>query len=154
MKTNFQTGTVLLALSLLLTPVHAAAAADTATDDAIVSEATGGKFTATRGSYFEETCNESLDYEAEVIDLNGDGQPEVFTTVQGICLGGMAGAHLELFIKDSSGTWQPQFGFPGVYTVLKKKHKGYPDIEIGGPGDCFPVWRWDGQHYALHKKCN
>lgn len=54
---------------------------------------------------------------------------------------------------DSGRQWTPQFGFPGIYTVLATKNKGYPDIEIGGPGNCFPVWRWNGQQYAIHKKC-
>jgi hypothetical protein len=57
------------------------------------------------------------------------------------------------YIKNTHGQWKPQFGFPGIYTVLKTKSKGYPDIEIGGPGTCFPVWRWNGRAYAIHKRC-
>ncbi|MFZ3222262.1 MAG: hypothetical protein WA142_04095 [Rugosibacter sp.] len=121
--------------------------------DAIVSEATSGQLKATKGKYFEKTCNESVDYDAEVIDLNGDGQPEVFTNVHGICMGGGAGVLMDMYIKSKSGQWKPQFGFPGVPHVLKTKHKGYPDIEIGGPGNCFPVWRWNGREYDTHKKC-
>lgn len=119
----------------------------------IIAEATGGRLDATKGKVFEPVCNEFLDYEAEVIDLNKDGQPEVFTTVFGTCLGGMAGAHLDLLIKDADGRWQPQFGFPGLYTVLETGDAGFPDIEIGGPGFCFPVWRWDGLAYDIHKTC-
>lgn len=132
---------------------HAASSADPKADGKIISEATGGQLKAVKGKYFEKSCNERLDYDAEVFDLNGDGQPEVFTSVQGTCLGGMAGVHMNLYIKGSNGQWQPQFGFPGMYTVLKTRSKGYPDIEIGGPGNCFPVWRWNGQQYALYKKC-
>jgi hypothetical protein len=144
----------LLALRLLFAAAsEVTPPAQAAADANVIAEATGGKFKATKGTYFEEACNASLDYEAEVVDLNGDGQPEVFTSVQGTCLGGMAGVHMNLFIKDGKGRWQPQFGFPGIYTMLKTKHKGYPDIEIGGPGNCFPVWRWNGQQYAIHKKC-
>ncbi len=124
-----------------------------ADQDRIVAEATGGQLKATKGQYFDKDCNAALDYEAEVVDLNGDGQPEVFTSVQGTCLGGMTGVHMNLYIKNKNGQWQPQFGFPGIYTVLKTRNKGYPDIEIGGPGNCFPVWRWNGKAYALHKKC-
>ena len=51
----------------------------------VIAEATGGQFKATKGKYFDKDCNAALDYEAEVIDLNGDGQPEVFTSVQGTC---------------------------------------------------------------------
>ena len=27
--------------------------------------------------------------------------------------------------------------------------EGYPDIEVGGPGTCFPVERWNGKSYRL-----
>jgi hypothetical protein len=60
---------------------------------------------------------------------------------------------MNLYIKNPNGQWKPQFGFPGVYTVLTTKNKGYPDIEIGGPRTCFPVWRWNGRAYAIYKKC-
>lgn len=122
-------------------------------DGKIVAEATRGQFKAIKGSYVDKDCNETQDYTAEVADLNGDGQPEVFVTINGTCLGGMAGSNINLYIKGKNGQWMPQFGFPGIYTVLPTKHKGYPDIEIGGPGFCFPVWRWNGQNYDLHKRC-
>ena len=64
-----------------------------------------------------------------------------------------AGVFMNLYIKNPNGQWKPQFGFPGVYTVLTTKNKGYPDIEIGGPRTCFPVWRWNGRAYAIYKKC-
>src|SRR5262245_30391984 len=92
----------------------------------VISEATGGRFKARKGKYFEKACNQSLDYEAEVVDLNNDGQPEVFTQIHGTCLGGMAGVYMDLFIKDKSGQWKPQFGFQGMYQILKTKNKGYP----------------------------
>jgi hypothetical protein len=65
----------------------------------------------------------------------------------------MAGVQLDLLIKGKDGKWASQFGFPGMYTILETKNLGFPDIEIGGPGTCFPVWRWNGKSYALHKKC-
>jgi hypothetical protein len=118
-----------------------------------VAEATGGKFKTTKGKYFDQGCNENLNYEAEVIDLNRDGKPEVFVSIGGTCLGGMAGNHMDLYIKNSKGQWKSQFGFQGIYTVLATRSKGYPDIEIGGPGFCFPVWRWNGLRYVPFKKC-
>ncbi len=57
------------------------------------------------------------------------------------------------YIKNAGGQWKPQFGFPGMYNILKTKSKGYPDIKIGGPGSCAPVWRWNGQQNAIVKKC-
>ncbi|MBM7060516.1 hypothetical protein JQX08_07330 [Pseudomonas sp. UL073] len=142
----------LLAGSLLAASSTLAGAA-AASDAQLVSEATGGRLTALKGQYYEESCSAAQDYDAEVVDLNQDGQPEVFTQIHGICLGGGAGVLLELYIKGRDGQWHGQFGFPGMYNVLTTKHQGYPDIEIGGPGTCFPVWRWNGQSYALHKPC-
>ncbi len=119
----------------------------------VISQATGGRMKARSGTYFDKSCNEKTDYSADLTDLNGDGQPEVFVNVSGTCMGGRAGVHLSLYIKNPAGQWKQQFGFPGMYNVLKTKSKGYPDIEIGGPGTCFPVWRWNGQQYDILKKC-
>jgi hypothetical protein len=118
----------------------------------VIAEATGGMLETPKGQYFDKGCGQSLDYEASAVDLNKDGQPEVFTQIFGSCLGGMTGVFLNLYIKDGAGRWHPQFGFPGIYEVLKTDNKGYPDIQIGGPGFCFPVWRWNGSAYALHRK--
>lgn len=119
----------------------------------VIAQATGGRMKAKSGTYFEKDCNEKTDYGADVVDLNGDGQPEVFVNVSGTCMGGRAGVHLSLYIKNPAGQWKQQFGFPGMYNILKTKSQGYPDIEIGGPGTCFPVWRWNGRQYDLLKKC-
>lgn len=142
---------VCVTFATFIPPVFAASPAEA--NNKIIAEATGGKLKSAKGKYFESSCNESVDYDAEVIDLNGDGQPEVFTQIQSTCLGGMAGVSMNLYIKNKQGQWKPQFGFPGMYSVLKTKHKGFPDIEIGGPGNCFPVWRWNGREYDIHKKC-
>lgn len=121
--------------------------------DQIVSQATGGLLKTTKGKFYEPTCNEAVAFDTEVIDLNKDGVPEVFTNYYGSCLGGAAGVQVDLYIKNKAGKWISQFGFPGTYAILKSTNKGYPDIEIGGPGNCFPVWRWSGTHYEIDKKC-
>ena len=37
----------------------------------------------------------------------------------------------------------------GIAEPLKTRGvAGYPDLSIGGPGFCFPVWRWNGREYA------
>ena len=98
-------------------------------------------------------CGRQVTPKVELADLNRDGQPEVFLWVPGSCSGGAAGAELTLFVK-RSGQWQANLGFPaGGYKTLKTTNKGFPDLEIGGPGFCFPVWRWNGAKYELHRKC-
>ncbi len=134
------------------TPSPAQAQSGSAADAKIITEATKGALKSTKGKYFDKSFNASVDYEAQVIDLNGDGQPEVFTKHHGAMFGG-AGVSVDLLIKGKNGKWASQFGFPGDYNILKTKNKGYPDIEIQGPGSCFPIWRWNGSVYDLHKKC-
>ncbi len=129
-----------------------AAQTGSAADAKVVAEATQGALKSTKGKYFDKSFNASVDYEAQVIDLNGDGQPEVFTKHHGAMFGG-AGVSMDLLIKGKNGKWASQFGFPGEYNILKTKNKGYPDIEIQGPGTCFPIWRWNGSVYDLHKRC-
>lgn len=107
-----------------------------------------------RGGKFRDACGEAVEPQIQQVDLNGDGQPELFVTVEGTCSGGAAGAELTLLIKDNDGRWKANFGFPaGGYRIMGAKNKGFPDIEIGGPGSCFPVWRWNGKQYDIHKRC-
>ncbi len=100
-------------------------------------------------------CDEVVQPETQVVDLNGDGQPEVFVSISSGSCYGMAGGELHLFIKDKQGQWKSNLGFPaGDYNLLSTKNKGFPDIEIGGPGSCSPVWRWNGTEYDIHKRCD
>jgi hypothetical protein len=90
----------------------------------------------------------------DVIDLNGDRVPDFILLRNSLCYG-MAGGELSLLIKDKRGRWYSNLGFPaGGYKLLAAKNKGYPDIEIGGPGMCFPVWRWNGSGYAIYIGCD
>jgi hypothetical protein len=107
-----------------------------------------------RGGKVIDACGKPVEPKVDVVDLNGDGQPEVFVQVMDSMCYGMAGGELFLFIKDKHGHWRSNLGFSaGGYKLLSTKNKGYPDIEIGGPGFCFPVWRWNGRAYAIHKRC-
>lgn len=99
-----------------------------------------------------DACDQPTEPQVDVVDLNGDGNPEVFVSVGGLCYGN-TGVNLSLLIRDKQGQWHDNFGFPGIYKVLGTRHLGYPDIEIGGPGFCFPVWRWNGSRYRIFKRC-
>jgi len=142
--------TVPLVAALAFPSTAFAAPPDSSADAKIISEATGGKLKATQGEYFDKYCG-PVDYGAAVVDLNGDGRPEVFTNLYGSCYG-MAGRQMDLYIKDTRGEWKSQFGFNGEPIMLKTKRMGYPDILIAG--SCLPVWRWNGQKYdAIYIHC-
>lgn len=107
-----------------------------------------------RGGKVLDSCDQPVTPEVNAVDLNGDGQHEVFVQVESPCFGA-AGGQLSLLVKNKQGRWHDNFGFPaGGYKILRAKTQGYPDIEIGGPGTCAPVWRWNGKAYAIHKRCD
>ena len=131
--------------------IAASSSSVSAADTRVIYKAVG--LTERAGKLFD-ACGEIVQPELEAVDLNADGRPEVFVTVPGSCQGGAAGAELSLLIK-SKGHWKVNLGFPaGGYKLLNARNMGFPDIEIGGPGVCFPVWRWDGSQYAIYKRCD
>ncbi len=89
---------------------------------------------------------------SEVRDINGDGLPEVVITEGGTECHGMTGQGYSLVSKQSNGNWKVVSGGTGIPTFLPGKGVGgWPDLEIGGPGFCFPVHRWNGQNYTFHR---
>jgi hypothetical protein len=95
-------------------------------------------------------------YEAGAIDivrdLNGDGRPEVVITEGSTFCYGMTGTGFTLLSKQANGAWKMITASQGIPEFLATKGvAGWPDIEVGGPGFCFPVVRWNGREYALHR---
>lgn len=88
-------------------------------------------------------------------DLNKDGIEEIFVSFGNSYTSGNTGSSIVLFIKNATGKYETNLGFPGTvpdaFTTLSK---GYPDLLIGGPGFEFPVWRWNGKAYDFLKKVN
>lgn len=86
-------------------------------------------------------------------DLNQDGTEEVFVVYGNTFTSGNTGSSVVLFIRPPGGRYQKNLDFPAVAPdVLTTANGGYPDLLIGGPGVEFPVWRWNGKAYALHRK--
>ena len=109
-----------------------------------------------RNGVWLDACNQPLKFQpqTDVVDLNGDGQSEVFVLVGGSCYGATY-AQLSLLIKDRNGRWKRNLGFPAVgYEILPTKNRGFPDIAVKGRWSCFPVWRWNGKEYDIHKRCD
>ncbi len=83
-----------------------------------------------------------------VLDANGDGRPEAVITEGGTYCFGNTGAGYSLVSKQADGRWKLIANGTGILTLLPTKGAGgWPDIEIGGPGFCFPVERWNGRKY-------
>jgi hypothetical protein len=88
----------------------------------------------------------------EVRDLNGDGLPEAIVGESSAYCFGMTGMGYVLVSSASDGSWRKITEGAGILTVLASTGEGgWPDLEIGGPGFCFPVARWNGREYAIHR---
>ncbi len=112
-------------------------------------KATGLLLSKDGKGFVDEVCSEPAGAEVEIRDMNADKVSEVLIIYGNGCLSGMTGSNVLLFIKDAAGKYRANFGFPGATAdPLPKKNLGYPDLQIGGPGFCFPVWRWNGKEYA------
>jgi hypothetical protein len=102
------------------------------------------------------TDAEAADYPFDALvyptDLNKDGKEEVFVAYGNSYTSGATGQSIVLFIKDASGSYRSQLGFPGtVPDALPTTANKYPDLIIGGPGFEFPVLRWNGKEYVHHR---
>ena len=86
-------------------------------------------------------------------DLNGDGRPEAVVREGGAICYGNAGQHFWLMSKQPDGSWKRIFEQTGIPDFLSTKGVGgWPDIQLGLPGFCFPIWRWDGKDYAINRR--
>lgn len=87
-----------------------------------------------------------------VSDLNGDGRPEALVTEGGSYCYGAAGSGFTLLSRQADGRWRVMSRSTGMAEFLKTRGAGnWPDISVGGPGFCFPVERWNGREYKLHR---
>lgn len=115
-------------------------------------------FTRRGGAWKSGNCDgaESESYSPGAIDtyrdLNGDGRPDAVVTEGGAVCYGMTGTHFWLVSKQANGSWKRIHDETAMPDFLKTKGVGgWPDLQMGGPGFCFPVWRWNGKAYALNR---
>ncbi len=111
-----------------------------------------------KDSKWHSECNEPTELSftpakiESVTDLNGDSLPEVIISEGGTACYGNTGYGFTIISKQSNNTWKPMLSSTGIPTFLKTKGvNGWPDIEIGGPGFCFSVWRWNGKSYEINR---
>lgn len=88
-------------------------------------------------------------------DLNGDGVNELIITEQsGPCYGN-TGEAFYVMARGADQKWHKLYstvGIPTFFAPTVKTPGNWPDIEIGGPGFCFPLYRWNGKAYVFLKK--
>lgn len=85
-------------------------------------------------------------------DLNGDGRPEAVLVEGSVYCYGMTGQGYWLVSQQADGKWRLIASGTGILRFLPTKGTGgWPDMEIGGPGFCFPVHRFDGRAYRPHR---
>ncbi len=85
-------------------------------------------------------------------DLNGDGRPEAVLGEGGTYCYGNTGQGFWLLSQQAGGGWKLLAQSQGIPRFLATTGKdGYPDIQIGGPGFCFPVVRWNGKEYKTQR---
>lgn len=124
-------------------------------DEAAAFKAAG--FTR-RGNRWRTDCDEagSPSYGPgeidRVADLNGDSRPEVIITEGGTFCYGNTGQGYFLVTKLADGGWKLLGKGTGIAEFLNTKGAdGWPDLQVGGPGFCFPVLRWNGREYKLQR---
>lgn len=86
-------------------------------------------------------------------DINGDNNPEVLIIDEADSLFhyGNTGQAFALLTKTNTDyrLIADSIGIPNFLTI-KGKHD-YPDLEVGGPGFCFAVLRYNGTDYQYHR---
>ncbi|NUF10410.1 hypothetical protein [Acinetobacter oleivorans] len=86
-------------------------------------------------------------------DLNGDGHKDAVIQDSSTMCYGNTGVGYYIVSQQKDGQWKKLFSDSGIPTFLKTKGKdGWPDIENGGSGFCFAVYRWNGKEYVFNRR--
>ncbi len=106
----------------------------------------------TQTDMFEWTACEGEDdvyfEDGDYGDLNGDGRPDLIVRSGGTACHGNTGTGFAIVSREASG-WRVVMPMTtGMPTFLPRRRGGWPDIEMGGPGLCFPLLAWTGSRYA------
>jgi hypothetical protein len=87
-----------------------------------------------------------------VADLNGDGRVEAILSEGGTFCYGAAENGYFVVGQQADGSWRLLTSGNGIVRPLATKGAGgWPDLEIGGPGFCFAVDRWNGRTYEFNR---
>lgn len=140
--------TVLFTLALM------SMAALSAADERAAFTAAGFKFNGKQWRQCGDpgTASYQPGFVQSVQDLNRDGPPEAILTESSADCFGQAGQGYWIVSKQADGSWKLITKGVGIVRVLETRGAGnWPDLEIGGPGFCFPIQRWNGKAYVLNR---
>ncbi len=87
-------------------------------------------------------------------DINQDGTNDLVITDSGTFCYGNTGQGFVIMTQGPDKRWQRLYSSPGIPTFVKTAVKtpgGWPDLEVGGPGFCFPINRWNGKDYVFNR---
>ena len=125
----------------------AAAPAPTSAERAAIFRAAG--FMPTAGKYL--MCDGRTPLGLETRDINGDGRLDALVLDSGLECYGSTESGFALLTRSAAGKWTKLHNSPGIPHFLTTRANGWPDLEVGGPGFCFPVLRWTGKEFANHR---
>lgn len=104
-------------------------------------------FPLVRGKH--PACDKAQEATIEIRDLNGDGRPDGLVSDFGSECYGSTEQGFVIVTKDAGGAWRKLYESQGIPTFQATRGAGgWPDIENGGPGFCFPIQRWNGTDYV------
>lgn len=85
-------------------------------------------------------------------DFNGDGLTDAIVIEGGTYCFGMTGHGYTLISMTTTGKWRVMDERTGIPEFLDTTGTdGWPDIQVGGPGFCFPILRWNGTAYEVNR---
>lgn len=86
-------------------------------------------------------------------DINGDGSKEVLIIddAETSYTYGNIGQAFTLLTKERSGFREIASDIANPVFLKTKGKNNYPDLELGMPGFCFPVLRYNGKTYEYHR---
>lgn len=132
----------------------AASASGAGQSDAAIFEAAGFSLVGDQWQSCELTDSPSYS-PGEIVekrDINGDGRTDALVAEHSAICFGMAGQLFAIVSQDDDGSWSHITSGIGIPEFLGTSGTdGWPDIEVGGPGFCFPIIRWDGKTYSRQR---